>query len=183
MTRLAALAANAADGEDGGYEALVRALWPSAYRIAWSILGSREAAEDVAQTACAAICEKLPSLAKKDAFAAWAYRIIISRARDHARAMGRLRARETVGYDEAIRTTTDVDLTVNVDLEAAIRRLAEPLRLAIELHYFFGLSSREAGIALGVPAETVRFRLMLARRRLRPLLCDSAAPSTSELVS
>jgi RNA polymerase sigma factor (sigma-70 family) len=182
-TRLSALASAASSGDEGAHEALIRVLWPNAYRIAWSILGERGAAEDAAQAACAAICAKLGTLSDTRAFVAWAYRIVVSHARDHARARSRLQLRETSGYDEAMGSTRD-DPSERLDLEAAIGRLPEPLRLALELHYFVGLTSREAGTALGVPAATVRFRLMMARRRLRPLLCDStASPAALEVSS
>jgi RNA polymerase sigma factor (sigma-70 family) len=183
VTRLSALARAASNGDEAGHEALVRVLWPDAYRIAWSILGERGAAEDAAQAACAAICAKLVTLADTRAFVAWAYRIIVSHARDHARARSRLRLRETIGYDEATGSTCD-DPSIRLDLEAAISRLPESLRLVLELHYFVGLTSREVGTALNIPAATVRFRLMIARRRLRPLLSDSTASSaTLEIVS
>lgn len=183
-TGLSALASAASEGGEGGHEALVRVLWPNAYRIAWSILGEREAAEDAAQAACAAICTKLATLSDTRAFVGWAYRIIVSHARDLARARRRLQLREALGYDEATDASTHDDPTVRLDLETAISRLPEPLRLALELHYFVGLTSREVGTALGVPAATVRFRLMIARRRLRPLLCDStASPTTLEVTS
>lgn len=176
---LSDLAKSASTGDEQDYEALVRALWPDAYRIAWSILGERGAAEDATQAACAAICTKLPTLADVRAFPGWAYRIIVSHARDHARARSRRRRREIVGYDAATGASTHDDPTVRLDLEAAIGMLPEPLRLALELHYFVGLTSSEVGRALGVPAPTVRFRLMIARRRLRTLLCDPAAPSAA----
>jgi RNA polymerase sigma factor (sigma-70 family) len=185
---LSELARAASGGDERDYETLVRALWPNAYRIAWSVLGERGAAEDAAQAACAAICVKLHDLADVRAFPGWAYRIIVSHARDHARARARLRRRETVGYDEAAGVTTRndprarLDLEVaddRLDLEAAIGMLPEPLRLALELHYFVGLTSSEVGRALGVPAATVRFRLMIARRRLRPFLSDATAPSAA----
>jgi len=177
---LSDLARAARTGDERDYEALVRALWPNAYRIAWSILGERGAAEDAAQAACAAICAKLRSLSDVRAFPGWAYRIIVSQARDHARARARRQRREIVGYEAAAGgISTRDDPSARLDLEAAIGSLPEPLRLALELHYFVGLSSREAGRALGVPAATVRFRLMLARHRLRPLLCDSTAPSAA----
>ena len=183
VIRLSALARAASNGDDGAQEALVRVLWPDAYRIAWSILGEPGAAEDAAQTACATICAKLSTLSDTRAFAAWAYRIVVSRARDHARARSRLQLRETVGYDEATGSTSD-DPSVRLDLEAAISSLPESLRLVLELHYFVGLTSREVGTALGIPAATVRFRLMIARRRLRPLLCDSTASTAAlEVVS
>ncbi|MBV9439381.1 MAG: sigma-70 family RNA polymerase sigma factor [Candidatus Eremiobacteraeota bacterium] len=155
----------------------MRALWPNAYRIAWSILGERGGAEDAAQSACAAICTKLRSLSDMRAFPGWAYRVVVSHARDHARARARLRRRETVGYDAVTRASNRDDPTVRLDLEAAIGMLSERLRLPLELHYFVGLNSSEVGRALGVPAATVRFRLMLARQRLRPLLRDATAPS------
>ena len=171
------MATAASNGDEGAQESLVRLLWPNAYRIAWSILGERGAAEDAAQAACAAICAKLPALADPRAFVAWAYRIVVSHARDLARARSRLQRRETVGYHDVTAASGRDDPSVRLDLEAAIGRLPESLRLPLELHYFIGLNSREVGTALGVPAATVRFRLMMARRRLRPLLSDSTASS------
>ncbi|MFN2460667.1 MAG: RNA polymerase sigma factor [Candidatus Velthaea sp.] len=182
MRRLSALATAASKGDEGGYESLVRTLWPNAYRVAWSILGERGAAEDAAQAACAAICAKLHTLSDVRAFPAWAYRIILSHARDHRRSRSRLRQRETVGYDEASTHATSDDPSVRLDLEAAISRLPEPVRLAVELHYLVGLSSREVGTVLGIPAATVRFRLLVARRRLRPLLAEASSPVTPEVV-
>jgi RNA polymerase sigma factor (sigma-70 family) len=178
------MATAASNGDEGAQDALVRLLWPNAYRIAWSILGERGAAEDAAQAACAAICAKLPALADSRAFVAWAYRIVVSHARDLSRARSRLQSRETVGYADVTATSAGDDPGVRLDLAAAIGALPESLRLPLELHYFVGLNSREVGTALGVPAATVRFRLMMARRRLRPLLCDSTASSTAlEVVS
>lgn len=161
------------------YEALVRALRPNAYRIAWSVLGEPSAAEDAAQSACIAICAKLRDLSDVRAFAGWSHRIIVSHARDHARARCRLQRRETIGYETADAISTREDVTARLDLEAAISTLPEQLRLARELHYFFGLTTSEVGVALAIPAATVRFRLMIARRRLRPLLHDSTMLSTA----
>jgi RNA polymerase sigma-70 factor (ECF subfamily) len=79
------LANEALNGDERAYEVLVGALWPDAYRIAWSILGEPSAAEDAAQSACIAICAKLHDLSNVGAFAGWSYRIIVSHARDHAR--------------------------------------------------------------------------------------------------
>jgi RNA polymerase sigma-70 factor (ECF subfamily) len=95
-----------------------------------------------------------------------------------------LQLRETIGYGDAAGRTTSDDPSERLDLEAAIAQLPESLRLVLELHYFVGLTSREVGTALGIPAATVRFRLMIARRRLRPLLCDSTASTAAlEVVS
>ena len=174
------LARAASNGHEQAYDALVRSLWPNAYRIALSILGESCAAEDAAQAACATICAKLQNLSDVHSFAGWSYRIIVSHARDHARARSRLRRKETIGYETASGVSTHDDPSARLDLEAAIGMLPEPLRLALELHYFIGLTSSEVGRALGIPAASVRFRLMIARHRLRPLLCDSTTPSTAQ---
>jgi len=174
------MASAALAGDERAYEALVHSIWPNAYRIAWSILGESAAAEDAAQAACIAICAKLRDLADVRAFAGWSHRIMVSHARDLARARSRLRGRESTGYEAAAAISIREDVTSRLDLEAAIGRLPEHLRLTLELHYFFGLTTREVGAALGIPSATVRFRLMAARRRLRPLLQDSIAPATVE---
>jgi RNA polymerase sigma-70 factor (ECF subfamily) len=184
VSKLCDLAAAASDGREASFENLVRALWPNAYRISWSILGDPRDAEDAAQAACAAVCSKLTTLADNRAFVGWAYRIIVSHARDHARVRRRLQMRETVGYAEATTISRRDDPCIRIDLENAIGNLPEVLRLPLELRYFIGLSSREIGHVLGVPATTIRFRLMLAPQRLRPLLSDSTAlPTTSEVTS
>jgi len=177
---LSDLAIAALNGHAQAYDALIRALWPNAYRIAWSILGERYAAQDAAQAACATICAKLQTLSDVRAFAGWSTRIIVSHARDHARARSRLQRREAVGYETASGVSTRDEPTARLDLEAAIAMLPDSLRLPLELYYFVGLTSGEVGVALGVPAATVRFRLMIARHRLRPLLSDSTAPATAQ---
>ncbi|MDP9018889.1 MAG: sigma-70 family RNA polymerase sigma factor [Candidatus Eremiobacteraeota bacterium] len=177
---LSDLAKAALNGDAEAYDGLVRSLWPNAYRIALSILGESCAAEDAAQDACAAICAKLQTLSDARAFPGWSYRIIVSHARDRARARSRLRRRETVGYEAASGVSTRDDPSAKLDLEAAIGMLPEKLRLALELNYFVGLTSNEVGVALGIPAASVRFRLMMARHRLRPLLRDSTMPSAAQ---
>ena len=49
--------------------------------------------------------------------------------------------------------------------------------MVVVLRYFEELSSREIASVLRIPDGTVRFRLMLAKRALRPLL-DNAAIET-----
>lgn len=181
--RLPDLANAALRGDKQAYEALVAAMWPTAYRIAWSILGEPSAAEDAAQSACIAICSKLHDLADVRAFAGWSHRIIVSQARDLARARSRLQRREAIGYEAAAAIATREDISARLDLEAAIATLPDESRLALELHYFAGLTTSEVGVALGIPAATVRFRLMMARRRLRPLLHDSTLSAPQETIS
>ncbi len=91
--------------------------------------------------------------------------------------------RETIAFDETAFGVTHDDPIERLDLESAIARLPESLRLVLELHYFIGLSSREVGKALGIPSATVRFRLSVARRRLRRLVTETVASSATPEVA
>jgi RNA polymerase sigma-70 factor, ECF subfamily len=60
-------------------------------------------------------------------------------------------------------------------LDRAIRRLPEPLRVALAMCTVGGLTSAEAGDLLGEPAGTIRYRVNQARRRLAGELRESGA--------
>jgi DNA-directed RNA polymerase specialized sigma24 family protein len=51
------------------------------------------------------------------------------------------------------------------------------LREPVVLCYLEGFTSAQAGEALGAPAATIRFRLLLARRRLTALLVERSRVS------
>jgi RNA polymerase sigma-70 factor, ECF subfamily len=55
-------------------------------------------------------------------------------------------------------------------LDAAIRRLPDDLRVTLSMATVGGMTSREIGEALGEPAGTVRYRLSLARKQLAAAL-------------
>ncbi|HTX03769.1 MAG TPA: sigma-70 family RNA polymerase sigma factor [Candidatus Acidoferrales bacterium] len=147
---------------------LVRSVWPDAYRIAWSILQDHADAEDAAQDACARMMTALASLREPSRFGVWFYRIVVNQARQKQRAQLRQAGINQYAATEGV--TSDE----RMDVDRAIRSLDPALRIAIVLHYFYDLNSREIGAVLGVNAVTVRWRLMCAHRRLRPLLEPSA---------
>jgi RNA polymerase sigma-70 factor (ECF subfamily) len=71
-------------------------------------------------------------------------------------------------------TTSLVDRAVadppregDLDLERAVRRLAPRQRLAVELHYFVGLSVLETAAVMGCAEGTVKSTLSDARRAMR----------------
>ena len=59
---------------------------------------------------------------------------------------------------------------IGAQVRAALQSLSSEQRSAIELVYFHGLSSREVGNVLGVPAPTVRSRLRLGLLKLGGVL-------------
>lgn len=146
-------------------ERLIAIVWPEAYRVAFGILRDRGLAEDVAQEACAAIARALPKLNDPGAFNGWSYKIVVNHALAAVRRSPRTERLEDLG-DRGLW----LDQSDAVDLYNALSALSPVQRATVLLHYYAGLRSREIATATGLPASTVRFHLLLARRALRKAL-------------
>ncbi len=144
-------------------ELLLSTVWPDAFRLARAIVGEDQPAEDAAQEACIAVCRTIGSLRSAAAFRTWFYRIVVREAAELKRRRSRT---EPAAEPPAIAR----DETSSIDVWRALSVLPQKLREVVVLHYFEDLSSREIGSVLGIPEGTVRFRLMIAKQRLRPLL-------------
>jgi len=167
------LVARASAGDDSAAADLIGSAWPDAYRIAWSIVRNRAAAEDAAQEACARAWSGLQRLRRPERFAVWFYRIVVNEARRTQRSMRRGAPLEAVGpRDDATRDD-------RIAVRAAVDALEPRLRLPILLRYYYGLRSAEIAQVLDASPVTVRWWLMLAHRRLRAALDDFASPSPS----
>ena len=103
----------------------------------------------------------------------WLFALGRSAAYDHAR-----RSRTRIGLESPLAsvetlqaTNGDPAMAFNekeslTELDAAIRRLPEKLRIALTMHALGGMTSAEIGSALGLPPGTVRYRISEARKRL-----------------
>ena len=146
-------------------ELLLRTVWPDAYRLARVILGEDQPAEDAAQEAAIIVYRTIASLRSSAAFRTWFYRIVVR----EAAAVKRRRSRVEPAAEEPVSAG---DQTARIDVWRALSGLTHKLREVVVLRYFEDLSSPEIAAVLGIPEGTVRFRLMIARQRLRPLLGD-----------
>jgi RNA polymerase sigma-70 factor, ECF subfamily len=152
-------------------ELLLRTVWPDAYRLARAIIGDDQPAEDAAQEACILVYRTIASLRSSAAFRTWFYRIVVRKAAE----LKRRRSRTEPVTETA---PTAGDHTVAIDVWRALSLLTPKLREVVVLRYFEDLSSPEIAATLGIPAGTVRFRLMVAKQRLRPLLDDETESFT-----
>jgi RNA polymerase sigma-70 factor, ECF subfamily len=148
-------------------ERLAELAWQDAYKLAYAILGERHAAEDAAQEACVAACRNLVSLRSVEAFRVWFARIVV---REATRIKRRTSPQPANEENVPFQATHAGEVATAVDVWRALDTLSPELRGVVVLRYFEDLTSREIGAVLGIPAPTVRFRLMAALRRLRPLL-------------
>ena len=180
MTRGAArlfdeyLAAAARAGDREAFGRLAERWQPKLLAHAWRLMGEAEAARDVVQDAWADIVRGLARLDDAALFPAWAYRIVSRRAADAIRKLARARRVGTAYAAEA----PEVDDTVGRmeaaadagPLARAIAGLPREQRAAVALFYIEDFSVAEIAAATGVPAGTVKTRLMHARAKLRSAL-------------
>ncbi len=79
----------------------------------------------------------------------------------------------------ADRTDLDAErIIIGEQVRAALRSLSSEQRSAIELVYFQGLTSQEAGRILNIPAPTVRSRLRLGLLKLGGILQEQGLAAT-----
>ena len=164
-------AAQAADA--GALEALLRAAWPHAYRIARSIVGNDDAAQDAAQEACAITYTKIGTLKSPDAFRPWFFRLV---ARE---ALRRAKEAQPLSIDGFGAASQAPDIELAMDVRNALAKLPAKQRAALVLHYYAQLNSFETAQALGISAATVRFHLAEGRRRLEALLAPPMTESSN----
>jgi len=104
--------------------------------------------------------------------AAWIWGIAIRRLIDGLRRHGRVP--EPWADVEAARTVSvEEEVILGVehgDLGGAIRQLSPELRMVVQATLIDGLTTREASRFLGIPAGTVKTRMMRARVQLREAL-------------
>jgi len=157
-------------GDPSDIDRLIETIWPDAYRLARAILGESHAAEDAAQDACVIVYRTISSLREAAAFRVWLYRIVV-------RAASEIKRRRARRESEIVDVATSSDESIRIDVWRALATLPPGLRTIIVLRYFEELSSREIAAVLRIPDGTVRFQLMIGRRRLRPLLAETPPPS------
>lgn len=161
-------------GRPDEIERLIEAVWPDAYRLARAVLGTASGAEDVAQETCVLVYRNITSLRNASAFRVWLYRIVMREALQFKR----FQSQNDDPLEPAIQRN---DPEESIDLWRALNSLPQPLRSVVLLRYFEDLTSREIASVLRIPDGTVRFRLMIAKKRLHRLLDVIATVASKEV--
>lgn len=155
------------------------------FRAAWSILKDRAEAEEAVQEAYVSAFASMESFAGRSSLSTWLTRIVINAALTRVRSERRRRARleaEGVpvldtyreklmaGSEPAAPDAAAAREQLRLLLERAIADLPDPFRTVFVLRDVEDLSVEETAEALGIPAATVKTRLLRARRRLQQSL-------------
>jgi len=128
-------------------------------------VGAGLEAEDVAQETILHARTKIGQLREAERLRPWLRRSTVRRA-------GEARRRSTLGTAGTVQLLVPSDMTLGLDLRAAIARLPERERLATTLVYALGYSQQEAAEALGIRRGTIASSLSRARHKLAVELRD-----------
>jgi RNA polymerase sigma-70 factor (ECF subfamily) len=166
-------------GDREAFDELVRRYMRRAYGLAYRLLGHREDAEDLVQDAILAALDRIDLFDVSKPFGPWFFRIVVNRGLN-ARQSRAIRTMEPLVGEEATAEASPLRATERAEVRdrfrAAIERLPERQRAAIEMFDVEGYSSAEIAEALAVSQGTVRWYVHEARRALRQML----APLTGE---
>jgi RNA polymerase sigma-70 factor (ECF subfamily) len=167
-------------GDSGAFDALVRRYQHKVVKLVMRYVRDAAEAEDIAQEAFIKAYRALPRFRGDSAFYTWLYRIAINTAKNTLAARGRspieydldgpdgeesheMQARmKDTATPEALALTEEIRNTVT----AAIDRLPEDLRTAIQLRELEDLSYEEIAARMQCPVGTVRSRIFRAREAI-----------------
>ncbi len=152
------------------FSALVELHDQSLRRLAFRLLGDRDAMDDVLQEAYVKAFRSLPRFRGRSTLGTWLYRIVYNACLDELR---RLRANPTVSLEHAsdVGTPGPAEAVLGRStLADALASLAPEQRAAVLLVDAEGFDYRAAAAVLGVEVGTVASRLNRARTALRRAL-------------
>ncbi len=159
-------------GDTEAFAYLVNRYRTTYTRFAVRMLGSRDDAEDVLQSAFVSAYRALPRCEDPERFAAWLYQIVVNECRTY---LSRRTKRERRFVPDAVAAdpTTEhpwVALGVRDEILQAVGKLTVEQREAFLLKHVEELSYEEMQTLTGVNESTLKMRVKRACERLRELL-------------
>jgi RNA polymerase sigma-70 factor (ECF subfamily) len=153
-------------------------------QTAYQALGNVDDAHDVAQEALLYALSRLTDLRDRSKFSAWLRQLTLSRCADYRRRRGTRRLGDPLTILEE--AGGEVDFSRRLMLREALAQLSEDHRSTLLLHYAAGWSVAEVASLLAIPVNTVRSRLLTAKRLIRSdlqALLPRAALSKGKVMS
>jgi RNA polymerase sigma-70 factor, ECF subfamily len=171
-------------GDQAEFARLVETYYIPIYRLALKMLAHEQDAEDVLQNTFLKALQHIAEFEGRSSLSTWLYRI----AANEALMLLRRKRPEISLDDEPAEAESDLPLPEQLSdwcclpetefasseakkqLDAAIQKLPEKLRLVFLLRDIEGLSIKETGAALNLTETAVKTRLLRARLALREQL-------------
>jgi RNA polymerase sigma-70 factor (ECF subfamily) len=178
-------------GDSTAFDALVLILRGRAFRVAHSLVGSRDDALDLTQEAFLKTYRARRTFRDGEPFLPWFHRILRNTCFSFLRKHRRLKRHSLTGADddegdweiagaEPVPSLGAERGELGVAFAAGFEQLSARDREILALRHFDELSYREIADALSIPEGTVMSRLFHARRRLRDRLQPYLAGALAE---
>jgi len=169
----------ARNGDHDAFTALAADAFDRLHRTARLILRSDDLAADAVQEALVSAWIHIRAVRDPDRFDGWLHRLVVRACYHEARRNRRHGVVEIRVTTLGAKSEPDAaGLAADRDqLERGFRRLSPEQRAALVVHYYLGMTEREAANILDIPVGTVKSRLSRAVRALRAALeADDRAP-------
>ncbi|SMB99366.1 RNA polymerase sigma-70 factor, ECF subfamily [Thermanaeromonas toyohensis ToBE] len=171
-------------------EDLMRRFGDKVLHLAYSYLGDRYLAEDVAQEVFVRVFLSLDQFQGRSSLFTWIYQITVNLCRDYLRSQKRCRLQPSF---EMPRFAVNVEDAVLAEIEyqelwQAIFNLPVAYREVIWLHYYDQLELKEIAHILGISLSAVKIRLYRARQHLYKVLqegenCNEVSRAAGQIAS
>lgn len=175
----------AKEGDTDAFEVLVERHKDMVYAVCYSVLRSRQDAEEAAQDTFLKLFRKRDLYDESRALEPWLLRIAGNTSRDMARRRRTVAlpgTREQHGQsalelleDSRLSHRRQQDLTGQA-VRQAIERMSERIRLPLELRYLNGLTNVEIAQVLGISLSSVKQRLARGKDLLHSRLSGVVSP-------
>jgi RNA polymerase sigma-70 factor (ECF subfamily) len=157
------------------FRKLYDTVFPILFRVAYRVVNSEEAAEDLCQEAFFRLYEKKMVFPNPEEAKYWLIRVVKNAALNYAKR----KDRERKAYQRAFREDSRVEETgenilikreIQAEIQRALEKLPENVRIVLILKEYGELNYKEIGRALGISEGNVKVRVFRARERLSGLL-------------
>ena len=166
-----------ASGDDSALAALYDRFGRVAYGLAYRILRDQALAEDAVQEAFLAVWRSAQTYRRERAKpATWILTLVHRRSVDLVRREDRRRAEALDEAREPATASVDEEADLRdrrAAVQAALAKLPDDQRQALELAYYGGYTQSELAERLGVPLGTIKSRMFAGLARLRELVPET----------
>lgn len=152
-------------GDKEAFSELIRENKLTLYRVAKGILTNEQNVEDAIQNTILKSYKNINKLKSYEYFKTWLIRILINECKNIIK-----NEKKIVYMDDITMKDNHEDKYEDVDLSEAINNLDKDLKAVTVLYYYEDIAQKEIANILGVNENTVRTRLLRARRKLYKLL-------------
>lgn len=159
-------------GDRQAFHTLAERYRKSVFRTAYGALENREDAQDVTQEVFVYAFQRLPELREPTRFAGWLRALTLSLCADYRRRRGTRRL--GVPLSELNEQAEEKNLLERIAVRDAVADLPLSQQTTFLLRYVGGWSEQEVAELLHLSVNTVRSRLLTAKRRLRSNLSPLA---------